>query len=436
MTRPDYSIEIGFNAGPLTALASISWTDVTSYVWLEQSPITITHGRSTERDKIEAGRCSFVLRDPDRRFDPSYEIGPYYPYVRPRARIRVRARWPRTSGTWYSLFTGYIEEWEPYTPPGIRTGASRLRCVDAFSILSRETFTSLGGGGGEGTANAINNILNLTGWPAADRSINTSSTTTLPARTYDNAATLGALQAIELADNATLYINPAGQVTWHDRHWRLRNRTVLATFGDETNRVNGWILGDPVNSILGRTTIPRPAGWVSGTVNELPYTDVKFRMGDRDIRNSVRMTRSGGTEQAVEDADSQALYDIMDYSESGLLLETDGEALSRANWFLGRYKEPLMRVDQLVTNGELDPTNLWPHLLQRDLDDLVRVCRRALFAGGGAITADNRIEFVQHVIAREKWETMYKLSPENLNNYWILGDPIYGVLGLTTRLAY
>jgi hypothetical protein len=411
--RPTLKIEIGFGADPLGALSTVSWTDVTDYLFAQDAPITIRRGRATERDQIEAGRLTLTLRDPDRRFDPTYELGAYYPYVRPRARIRVSAKYPSGSMIWRELFTGYVESWEPGYGHYVSIAVVRIRAVDAFALLNRRMATlTISIGGTETANNAIGNVLNVIGWPTADRDLSTSATQ-LPQTTFTNQSALSIMQAIALADNGTLFIDGEGDVVFHDQDWRANNTTVQFIFGDESDRTTVWTLGDSTLSVLGRTTMPRPVGWVAGNYTEEPFLTMQMAMDDRAIRNDIRVTRVGGAEQVASDTASQALYDVLSYSLTNILLKTDGEALTRAEYLLGRYKDPQWRVNQLVANGELHPNGLWTDLMARDIDDLGQVVKRMPPGNTGAMTIYCRVESVAHNIGVHTWLTTYQFSPED-----------------------
>lgn len=81
MAAPLVSVEVEFTAGV--------WTDVTPW-WDAGRPVTITTGRSSERDRVEPGRLSGLMLDnTDGRFTPGNASSPYWPGVRSGARIRV-----------------------------------------------------------------------------------------------------------------------------------------------------------------------------------------------------------------------------------------------------------------------------------------------------------------------------------------------------------
>ena len=407
-------------------------SDLTPYIWLEQGPIQMRWGRATELDRIEAGQISLTLRDPDRRFDPTNINSPYYPYIRPGSRLVVRARWPKGSGPYRTLFTGYIDTWQPQFGNGTLTRAVQIRGSDAFAILALEK-VSLVSAGDMISSVAVSEILNAIGWPATKRLISTG-TAVLQEREYTAAAVLGALQDIARAENGNLFINRTGQVVFRDRNWRNRNRTIEAVFGNEVDRASRWILGQ---SLLGTTTIPRASGWTAGSTNELPMLSLKGKIDDRLIRNDVRMTVVDGVEQQVTDLDSQTAYGVRTYSESGLLMLSDAEALLRAQYFAYKYAQPRYRVEDISVSGHMAPDLMWPLLLNTlDVDRRVWVLDRIGNGHSNLVINDCRIEAVEHTISRERWTTSYKLSPDEGTLFWLLEDSTYGVLDETSIAGY
>jgi hypothetical protein len=85
MSWPTLAVECAF--GSDASNASPSWQDITDYV----REVRIRRGRQFELDRIDASTLALKLDNSDRRFDPSYVSGPYYPNVLPMRRVRVRA---------------------------------------------------------------------------------------------------------------------------------------------------------------------------------------------------------------------------------------------------------------------------------------------------------------------------------------------------------
>ena len=70
----DIRVEAGFGSGLFTAPASITWTDISSYV--RSIPNMNRDGRTNEYDQFQPGTATIVVDNTARRFDPTY--GPAY----------------------------------------------------------------------------------------------------------------------------------------------------------------------------------------------------------------------------------------------------------------------------------------------------------------------------------------------------------------------
>ena len=130
------TVEVGFSttAGSGTVpfnstLASITWTDVTSYV----REVSTSRGRSSELDSYSTGSCSVVLDNRTRLFDPEYSAGTYYGKLTPLRPIRIRVT--PSGGTIRSIFMGFIDQWpQSYTNPSDATVT--VTASDGFKILN------------------------------------------------------------------------------------------------------------------------------------------------------------------------------------------------------------------------------------------------------------------------------------------------------------
>lgn len=125
---PTLSVQIGFTAGTLDALAGIAWTDITSYVM----EINTSAGRQHVRSQPEASTAQLTLKNIDGRFSPHNTTGAYYPNVNPMVRIRIRATYNAVT---YNVFLGYVTSWKPEWPD-FRNGICHIDCVDAFKLLA------------------------------------------------------------------------------------------------------------------------------------------------------------------------------------------------------------------------------------------------------------------------------------------------------------
>jgi hypothetical protein len=427
---PDVTVTLYFGgpAKSATTSGALSSDDVTAYVWWEVAPISIRMGRTTELDRFECGQLSLTLRDPDRRFDPTNASSTYYPYIRPMMRIMVRARYPKGSGLYRVLFNGYVDTITPQPGRGL-TRQVQIRASDIFSLLSRESFSLV-----ESASNSVKNvtgdIVTTIGLAASIYSINSRATTTVAAKTYTTANVLSSLQDLALTEGGALYA-AKGTLVLRDRYYRQRNDTVDAVFGNEPSLTASWVLG---TSLLGTTTIPRAAGWVSGSYTEQPFIGISGQIDDRLIRNDIRVTRSGGSEQTATDTTSQTDYGTRTYSEAPLL-NSDTDALARAEYLLAKYKDPEYRVNTLTVDGSMNPATLWPLLINTvSIDSRIEVRDRPASGQTGIVVSDCRVEGVAWDISPTRWLTTYRLSPNEI--WWVLEDTELGILETSTRVGW
>lgn len=398
MSRPTISVWVAFNDTPFTASTSLTWTEITSDLRLAPdpngAPITIRRGRSNELSRVEAGQLTLTLSNTARQYDPEYASGPYYPNIKPMKRIQVRALW--NSVTYY-LFTGYVQAWTPEYPG--RDAVVRVRAIDALSTIARATITITSIPPGELAHLAARSALLNIGWPVAvDYTYSVGQTRIAPG-TYANLNALQYIQNIADTEDALVLVRHDGKIEFQDRYYRINNATSAATF-------------DPSSATL-------------------PYESVQISFDDEVIYNDVQITRSGGALQEATDTTSQSEYGPRTLSKSGLYFSTDNEALAMAQWFLLRYRDPRLRLPQLVLNGDLAPATLWPQVLNGNLSRKITVVVRP--PNGGTISKDVRIENISHSIDRNAWRTTWGLSLANDDQFWILGT---SQLDSTTILAF
>lgn len=390
MGFPTVTVQVAFDSDPGDVPV---WTDVTAYL---RQPITIRRGRQTVLDRFEAGDMSLTLANSDRRFEPEFAAGPYYPNVLPMRRVQVIALWDAVT---YEVFSGFALGWPPEYP-GQKDAVVRVKAVDGFHVLALKKLT--GSYAEELSSVRVTNILDDAGWPAADRAISTGQST-MQASTLTRARALQHLQDVAWSENGRLFVDAAGLLTFQDRHAPIKSPydTSQGTFGD-----------DP---------------------GELPYSDIALSFDDSEIWNDVVVARTGGTAQTASDATSGTRYLERTLAKSDLLINSDNEALAAAEYLLSRYKDPYLRIPEIELKGHSDDT-LWPHVLGREIGDRITVNRRP--DAGAAISQESIIERIEHDISQTAWITRWRLSPADTQAYWILDSLTNSVLNSTTRLAY
>ena len=260
---------------------------------------------------------------------------------------------------------------------------------------------------GDTTGERIERALDLAGWPAADRDIDTGLSTVGP-YTAGNTNTLALAQQAEASEGGTLWQAPNGAVTFRDRHAPIQDWNATTSQADLTD--------DPT------------------AADPQHYTILDLTYDDSLIVNEAKVTWIDGVETSRDDTSVTA------YTRQAVQLDTAlttaPEARDRGDWLILRYKDPAVRPDRVTLRPAAD-ARLWRHCLARKIGDRVTV-RRLPQNTGTAIEFDAVIESIAHRIADGKntWETEFGLSPTAVDLGWlILDDTAEGLLD-TGRLAF
>jgi hypothetical protein len=253
-------------------------------------------------------------------------------------------------------------------------------------------------------------VLDAVGWPAADRLLDAGISTLADAVITKDTPALQLLLKIADSENGVVFCDASARVVFQNRYQRTQQGAPLATFSDQ------------------------PTG------AQLPYATLLPSDDDTAFFNEVTVTAAGGSPQIARDAASIAEYWIATYQRTDTLIASDTEAGSASQWLLSRRAIPATRIPAIILRGVLDPARLWPELLGRAIGDRIRVIKHP--RGGGLIDQDVYIEQLEVKLSRgEKdgkidavWQ--WQLSSAQTTGYWIVGDVVWGVLGVTTKLAY
>ncbi len=358
-------VEIGWDAtGPLDT--TFTWTDVTSYC---RSFSTKT-GRGHEFDTVQAGVASFLFDNSDRRFEPEYASGAYYPNIRPMRPIRIRAVYNSTT---YDVWRGYIESF-PQEWPAQKDAITRVSAVDGFKVLAFWEVTDTEVQELSGTR--IGNLLDSASWPAGWRNLDTGDYQ-VQAYTPDCAAVLGEIDRVVKTEDGLFFMAPNGDATFHDNSHR--GGAAVATFNDTGGN---------------------------------QYVDLQLNYDDHNIWNDVTVAAVNTTPQAADDTTSVTEFGRRKLKRFDTLHISAANALTVAQGLRDRYKDPGMRVQAITINPLRDATNLWPQVLNRGISDKITVARTPP-GGGAAISADVYIEGIDHTVdaATRSWLTTWILSP-------------------------
>lgn len=254
------------------------------------------------------------------------------------------------------------------------------------------------GRSGDTTGARIGTILDGVGWPSNARDIDTGNSLLQE----DNDADGNALSMIQRAvdsENGAFYIRADGKTRFRERQAIFQDavyQTSNATFGDSTG--------------------------------ELHYENLNVEYDDDQLANVVSVTRNGGAEQVSEDTDSQAQYFQRLLSRSGLIVANDNDAKSLSEYLLARYKRPFLVFTDLRLQPRDDPSNLWPQVLGRELEERLTIKRRPLGVGS-AISQDALIQGIEHRFGPASWATTFWLSAADVDTAFLtLDDTLLGRL--------
>lgn len=116
-----------------------TWTDITPYVRLTDG-VTWSRGSAADDRPLAPGTAEFALNNDDGRFSPGRAklkdgtTSNPYGGVRLRVPVNIRVRYPRATGTWYDLWTGWVDDWGSAGTSGVR-GVARVKCSDVVTRM-------------------------------------------------------------------------------------------------------------------------------------------------------------------------------------------------------------------------------------------------------------------------------------------------------------
>jgi hypothetical protein len=360
-------------------------TDVTEYV----ASVSVDRGKSRELDRYTAGHASVSLHNDSRIFDPFNASSTYYSQILPRKPIAIETNGER-------VFTGFIDDWDLTYDLSGKSFAS-VSAIDGFLRLSAaelDSFTATS----QLSSDRVTAILNRpeVAWPIGNRSIETGLTTLQADLVPENANVLQYLQLVETTENGRLFVDRSGAVTFKNRV-TIPPLTTTVIFADDA------------------------------TANAIEYTNIGVVYGSENLYNRVTITRAGGTPQVADSLASQNLYGVAAYSVDGVLLTSDTEALSLAEYLVGLYDEPELRINEITVNLHDKTSQEVDDLLTIEIADVVNV----IFTPnqvGAPIDQFAIVTGIKNNIGIDRHELTFNLGSVSAFPL-ILDNPIYGRLG-------
>ena len=254
---------------------------------------------------------------------------PYAPSILPRKAIAIEV-----GGE--SVFTGVVEDWDlQFTLDGDATTSAKS--TDGFTLLSSETITP-GTATPGGSGARVESILDDANWPIAKRRIATGVASLGADVVADNTTALSYLQTIDVSEGGALFVAKDGSIEFLERT-ASQGATVMSFTDDGTG---------------------------------VPFSDISLEFGTESLFTQVSVEYVGGTAVATAGTAVTNNYGLIELNVKTLLADSD-EADDIAGFYLFRYSEPQVRIDQLEVRMNGLSVTQQAQVLDLELGDAVGV---------------------------------------------------------------
>jgi hypothetical protein len=255
---PKLLVEVAFSSNPIDA--NQVWTDITPYV----QGFGLKRGRQYELDTFQPGTASITLDNQDRRFDPTYPAGPYYPNIKIGKRVRVSCGANlaapgdfETNTTGYSLVSSTIAR----DTTTAKTGSASLKVTTTNTNLSGVTRDGASTSAfpinitssadytfslyaRRATAGSCTMRLAITWLNSSNSTVSTStSTATLNSTGWQRFSLTATSPATAARASLSFQVSPAaGVFDFYTDGWQLERGTTVSAFTDGIFRLfDGYI---------------------------------------------------------------------------------------------------------------------------------------------------------------------------------------------------
>jgi hypothetical protein len=362
--------------------------------------ISTTRGRQVSTEQFNSGVASIRILDQNGDFNPQNPSSPYFTFLNPMRKIAITATY---LGVTYPIFAGYITNYNTTTPKFIGDLVyTTISAVDGFRLFQNAQFFGVTGAvAGETTGTRITKILDSITWPASMRLIDTGLTT-VQADPGTQRTALSALQAVANTEYGAVYVDGSGDLVFQDRAYTV--------------------------SSVGQTPVVfKDDGTAIG------YFDVKWVLDDTQVYNKATITRQGGTVQTVIDQPSIDKYFTHSYNLTGLLMETDAEALQYGQAFIASRAETNIRVDELTLDLFQDNYTAGTiAALGLNYFDPIEVTTTQ--PNSTTLNKTVQVFNINHQIRPNSWKVRYGTAEPIIDGF-IIGSTVSGILG-TSVLSY
>lgn len=164
---------------------------------------------------------------------------------------------------------------------------------------------------------------------------------------------------------------------------------------------------------------------------DLETGGVELADDDQKLCNQVEGSRPGGAVQTVSDPASIDEYGLYE-QQLNLIKTSDNSVLDAASWIVTRYADPDPELREVPIDAATMPSFL--DVLDADISSYFTVYD--LPSQSSAPELRCTIEGYTETISENRHIIQFRTSASGRDSVWVLDDPVYSVLGSTTRLAY
>lgn len=216
---------------------------------------------------------------------------------------------------------------------------------------------------------------------------------------------------------------------------RQGDTTASVTIGKQIHATSpNWFDGKICN-VAYYSTVLSAARIYAHYQASLPFMfeRVSFATDDEQVYNDVRITRSGGSVQTATDSTSQTQYLTRVFDRSGLLMQTDSDALTYAQAVLYVSKDAENRFDELELLLLDESNGSYAQQLSRELGDRITVIKTPPDTSGtGSPSPIERDAFIRGITHRitngVEWRTTWTLQSATKFSFLTLDNVNLGTL--------
>jgi len=372
--------------------------------------LTCRRGRRDMGDQFGAGSLSFTMLDTTGVFNPLNQDSPFFdtandqPGLAPMRRVRL-SRYDAYDMKEY-LFIGRVVNYDyNFALGGFDTVT--VFCADDFYLLSQTDLAEFNVSEQLSSAR-LSAVLDRPeiSFPVAQRDITTGTQTLGGAAAFTISNGTNALaycNQINVAEQGRLFMARDGYLTFQPRIGNTLSAPVADFHDDGTNfRYNGVGISFEANQVVNRASV--------------------------SILN--------GSPQVAEDLASQAIYFIQTESITNSLLHNNAAALTLAEYLL--IPQPSARYTSVQTEFFMLTEAQRDLLATVDIGTTITVEKTFITSGSSTteLAQELAIEGIEHRIDVNRGHSVtYWTSPTTVVYQFVIGDPIYGILGADNVLG-